>query len=151
MTTKNKSKNNKTTTTEKNFSKIPGILYISSIMMFIIGAFLPLSSYDNSNLFTLKGFLPDWMSMLGITILIVLGILAILQFVNFFKMTAWPRKVGGILGIIISIVLWLTILGSIAIIAGHKFPMGVGGYMLMVGGALLFIFSIVLLATNRKK
>lgn len=131
---------------KKQFNIIPSILFILGVITYIVGTFLPWypgSLYDLSKL-------NGGVAALVIPIVIIVAILGILQIINCFAKRNWIRVISGVFGIIVNIASWLTFIGSAVFISKYG-SIGAGAYITAIGSVLLTIFSIVLLATNKKK
>ncbi|MBQ3280609.1 hypothetical protein IJG92_03075 [Candidatus Saccharibacteria bacterium] len=130
----------------KSFNVMPSILFTLSTIVYIVGTFLswyPGSLYDLSKL-------NGGVAAFVIPVVSVVAILGILQIINCFAKRNWLRIISGVLGIIVNIISWLTFIGSAIIISNYG-SVGIGAYITAAGSIALTIFSIVLLATNKKK
>ena len=129
-----------------HFTIVPSILFILAVIAYIVSTFLPWNPYGNYNLYASTA-VTNGMTIFIVSVTAVLGVLALLQIINCFVRKNWIRILTGILGIIVSLIPWLSFLGAF-LMYGH-FSFGV--YVAIAGLILTIIFSIVLLATNKRK
>ncbi len=151
-------KQNKRQPKKNDFNIVPCILFAVSTATFLIGTLLPwfvncgnlycmfeLSEYDLFHSL-------DEAAIIIFPVTIMFAVLTVLQIINCFVKRNWIRIISGILGILVNITPWLTFLGSAMLLTvNYASMLGVGVYVSAIGSILTAIFSIVLLATNRKK
>lgn len=143
---KNINKTNAYQTKSGHFTIVPSILFVLAVITYIVSTFLPWNPYGNYNLYSSTA-VTNGMTIFIVSVTAVLGVLALLQFINCFIKKNWIRIITGIFGIIVSLIPWLSFLGAF-LMYGH---FGFGVYVAIAGLVLTFVFSIVLLATNKRK
>lgn len=143
---KNKIKNNTYQTKSGHFTIVPSILFVLASLVYIVSTFLPWNPYGSYNLYSSTA-VTNGTTIFIVSVTAMFGVLALLQIINCFIKKNWIRILTGVLGIIVSLIPWLSFLGAF-LIYGH---FGFGVYVAIAGLVLTIIFSIVLLATNKRK
>lgn len=143
---KNKIKNNTYQTKSGHFTMVPSILFVLASLVYIVSTFLPWNPYGSYNLYSSTA-VTNGTTIFIVSVTAMFGVLALLQIINCFIKKNWIRILTGVLGIIVSLIPWLSFLGAF-LIYGH---FGFGVYVAIAGLVLTIIFSIVLLATNKRK